>query len=296
MSKLAAAFGIDATATTTTTPDGTMPDGFEVSDGNATLDVTTEGGTTAVSYSLGGPATSGGSPGSAGSSGSGGSVSSGGATTGPSTGPNSPVTVEPPTDLPVPPDVDTSTTLPEKLAPVDVPTAEQAESTARDLLDRAGVLAGGQWTSEVTDSGGIAISCAVGQECTDTPGEVTARDVTLSLNVDGVRVDGISWTVTVGEHSRIESAYGEWASPVSLGTYALRTTASAFSALQHGEANFGGVEPVAGGVPETAPGETSTASVPPGDTGTLATSPTTDTSPSTTPPRQLTPKLPSRST
>ena len=120
VSRLAAAFGIDATATTTTAPDG-----FEVSDGNATLDVTTDGGTTAVSYSLGGPATSGSSSGS-----SGGSAGSNGVSTGPSTGPNSPVTVEPPTDLPVPPVVEPLTTLPAKLAPVDVPSAAQAESTA----------------------------------------------------------------------------------------------------------------------------------------------------------------------
>jgi hypothetical protein len=169
-----------------------------------------------------------------------------------------------------------STTLPARLAPVDVPSAAEATTTARDLLDRAGLLAGQQWDSSVNDAGGIAISCAVGQECTDTPSEVTARDVTFQLNVAGAPVDGVSWSVTIGEHSRIESLSGEWGSVARLGSYPLRSTASAFSALQRGDANVGGVEPVAGETPVNAQVAPDTA-VPPADPGTPATSPSTGT-------------------
>ena len=260
---LATALGIHATASIT-------PDGFQATDGKATLSVLTSAGTTEVSYSLGGSASSGGSIGSVGG-GSAGSTSAGGS----STGSNGSEAVHPPIAVPVPP-VYPSTTLPARLAPVDVPSAADATSAARDLLDQAGLLAGQQWDSSVTDAGGIAISCAVGQECTDTPGEVTAREVTFTLVVGGARVDGVSWSVTIGEHSRIESVSGEWGSVARLGSYPLRSTGSAFSALQHGDANVGGVEPLTGETPVNAQGAPATA-VPPAATGLPATSPSTGT-------------------
>ena len=116
------------------------------------------------------------------------------------------------------------------------------------MLDRAGVLAGGQWEATVNDSGGIAVACAVGADCPGVPAPVTARDVTFSLMLGGVRVSGIAWTVTVGEHRRVQSIYGEWGSAVELGNYHLRSTADAFDALKRGDAYFGGIEPLAGDV------------------------------------------------
>lgn len=245
VTQLADALGIDAAATTTA-------DGFQASDGTATLTVTVAYGTTQVSYFLGGGDVTGGSTGSAGGSasssdgvaadGSGG-VSNGSGGTG--------VAPEQPSDQPLPTDPpDTKVTLPPTLTPpVDVPSAEDAETIARALLDRAGVLAGQQWESEVNASGGIAVSCAVNEPCTSVPEQVTARDVTFHLAIDGVRVEGVGWTVTVGERSRIQSVYGEWGSAVVLGNYDLRSTADAFEALKRGDGYFGGPEPLARDVP-----------------------------------------------
>jgi hypothetical protein len=216
---LAAALGIDAPAIATV-------DGFSATGNDATLTVSTAYGATQISYYPGGRDVASGSSGS--------SDGSTGVSSPPSDGvgvaPTEPGVVE----------------LPQKLTPpVDVPNATDAEHTARELLDRMGVLDGQEWDTQVTDSGGIAISCAVGEDCSGTPRSVTARDVVFTLVIDGVRVNGIGWNVTVGERSRIDSLYGEWGTADILGTYALRSTADAFAALQKGDTNFGGGTPVA---------------------------------------------------
>jgi hypothetical protein len=232
VNRIAGALGIDADASTT-------PDGFQATDGTHTLIVSVNNGSTQVSYYPSAPgAVSGGSSGS--SSGSSGSADA----TPPPDKPAEPAYPAQPAYPAEPP-----TTLPSRLAPVAVPSAHDAETIAHDLLDRAGVLGDSQWTTAVNDSGGIAVSCAVGQSCTGVPDEVTARDVTFTLSIDGVRVEGINWNVTIGEHSRIESVYGEWGSPTVLGSYALRSTAAAFDALQHGDTSTGGIEAVDGDVP-----------------------------------------------
>jgi hypothetical protein len=218
--QLAEALGIGAPATETS-------DGFMASDSDATLTVTTSYGTTQISYY----------PGSNAVDGSGGGTS--GSSSGPATGAGSAP------DKPVPTDPG-AVEVPLKLtAPVDVPSADAAEGIARTLLDRMGVLDGAQWDTKVTDSGGIAVTCAVGENCTGVPQQVTARDVSFSLVVDGIHVSGVGWNVTVGERSAIQSVYGEWGAPVVLGTYDLRSTGDAFAALQKGDANFGGREPMA---------------------------------------------------
>ena len=188
------ALGIDATATATA-------DGFQASDNDATLTVTTSDGATDVSYYLGGHDRVR-------------RIERFGAGR---SAPDRRCRPGRPDRRAVPPDADTrgartTVDVPPKLtAPVDVPSASDAETIARALLDHAGVLTGQQWATDVTDSGGIAISCAVGETCTGMPGEVTARDVTFTLMIGGARVSGIAWNVTVGEHSQIESVYGEWA-------------------------------------------------------------------------------------
>lgn len=237
VNRLAAALGISSPATTTI-------DGFAASDTDATLTVTTNYGATQISYYPGGNDVGGGSSGSSGSSppsaGTGSEPADGGTSVAP-----------PPRDKPsavaVPAPNDPGVTeLPQKLTPpVDVPNASDAEGTARALLDRMGVLDGQQWDSQVSDSGGIAITCTVGEDCSGTTQAVTARDVSFTLVIDGVRVSGVGWNVTVGERSRIDSVYGEWGSAEVLGTYDLRSTADAFAALQKGDANYGGREPAA---------------------------------------------------
>ena len=68
--------------------------------------------------------------------------------------------------------------------------------------------------------------------------------MTFSLVLDGTRVDGVDWSVTIGEHRRIESLNGEWATPAPRGNYPLRSTADVFADLQHGKARFTGPQPM----------------------------------------------------
>ncbi|HTK17628.1 MAG TPA: hypothetical protein VL769_14640 [Acidimicrobiia bacterium] len=222
--RLAAALGIQTPATATV-------DGFSASDSDATLTVTTNYGTTQISYYPGG---------------NGAVDASGGGTSGGSSGSvSSPPSAGTGTAIAEPAPVDPGVVeVPPKLtAPVDVPNASTAEGIARELLDHMGVLDGQHWETVVTDSGGIAISCAVGEDCSGVPQQVTARNVSFTLVIDGVHVSGVGWNVTVGERSRIDAVYGEWGSAGVLGTYDLRSTADAFAALQKGDANFGGREP-----------------------------------------------------
>jgi hypothetical protein len=258
----AGALGIKAAATTT-------PDGFQASDGNATVLVSTAGGSTSVSYYPGAGVGVGGSSGSSGAST--GAVGSGTAS------PDSTAVV------PIPPDVATTipspiTTVPNKLTaptPVDVPSAHDAEGIARSLLDTMGVLEGSVWDSEVTDGGGIAISCVVGEKCTGDPASVSSRDVAFHLSINGVRVDGVDWSVTVGEHAKVESVYGDWGSADVIGAYDLRTTAAAFDALKAGDTGSGGPEPLAGEVPVKAQGEPATAPTSTVDSSSTVDQPTT---------------------
>ncbi|MDQ1509649.1 MAG: hypothetical protein QOG50_1493, partial [Actinomycetota bacterium] len=177
VNRIAAALGIGAAATATS-------DGFVASDSDATLTVTTSYGTTQISYYPGGNAVNGSGGGSSGSSSTGTGIAS--------TGANSSTAIEKPVaiDKPLPTQPGT-VEVPLKLtAPVDVPCADAAKGIARALLDRLGLLDGAQWVSNVSDSGGIAIACAVGENCTGVPQQVTARDVSFSLVVDGIHVSG----------------------------------------------------------------------------------------------------------
>ena len=270
VNKLAAALGIEAPATTTA-------DGFVASNTDATLTVATNYGTTQISYYPGG---------------NGAVVGSGGGTTAGSSGSASPPTAGTGSAIAEPTPVDPGVVeVPPKLTPpVDVPNASTAEGIARTLLDRMGVLDGQQWDTEVTDSGGIAISCAVGQDCSGVPQAVSARNVSFALVIDGVRVSGVGWNVTVGEHSRIDSVYGEWGSADVLDTYDLRSTADAFAALQKGDANFGGREPaaIAHDVPVNAQANPSVGAPKPVDTTPVDTKPV-DTTPVDTTPVDTTP-------
>ena len=233
--------------------------GWELETSDAFLNVDNSSGIVSVSYGVGAPGSVGGS------SGAGvGSVSSGAAT------PPDVVTIEPAPDATTPID-----TTPADTTPVDVPNAADAQSIAQALLDRMGVLAGQDWSVAVSDSGSIAIACAVGTPCPTVPPEVSARTVTFSLVVDKKTVAGLDWSVTIGEHRRIESVGGQWATPEIVGSYPLRSTATAFAELQDGTAQYPGPQPMAAdsGV---AGSETAV--------GAPESTPTTASTPSTTPP------------
>jgi len=233
---MSSALGMHATPVRTDT-------GWELRDGEALLTVTTSGVTSVDYTSTGGTGSSPGSVGS-GSAGAAGSATSGPGN--PSTGVSAPA---PPV---VPPATSSSTTLPLETvpsttvpAPVDVPRADDAMNMAQALLDGLGVLNGQQWSHDVSDVGGIAVSCAPGVECSSTPSPVTARTVTYDLVVNGVQVPSVSWSVTIGEHRRVESVSGTWAQPASVGTYALRSTQNVFNDLQGGHAQYVGPQPLA---------------------------------------------------
>ncbi len=223
---MSSALGMHATPLRTET-------GWELRDGEALLTVSTNRVTTVDFTRTGG---TGSSPGSVGS-GSAGGAGSGTSNTG---NPSVPPATSPSTTLPretVP-----SSTLP---APVDVPSADDAVNTARVLLSSLGLLNGQQWSHGVSDVGGIAVSCRPDTECNPTPSPVTARMVTYDLAVNGVQVPSVSWSVTIGEHRRVESVSGTWAQLASVGTYALRSTQNVFDDLQSGHAQYVGPQPLA---------------------------------------------------
>jgi hypothetical protein len=113
------------------------------------------------------------------------------------------------------------------------------------LLDRLGVLSGQQWADEVSDAGGVAVSCAADVPCAPVPTTVTARTVTAELVVDGVRLPAVGWSVTIGEHDQVESVSGTWAEPQDVDRYPLRSTQQVFDDLRAGNARFAGPQPLA---------------------------------------------------
>jgi hypothetical protein len=244
VARMAGALGMHAAPTRTST-------GYEVHDGDAVLTVNTAGGVTSVGYS----GTGGAGISIGGSAGSGSASSSTGEAVPPDAG--GPAT-DPPPIVAKPPGVDPSVTSPSTTIPnpVDVPSASDAADIAQSLLDSFGVLAGEKWAHDVTAANGVAFSCAAGETCTDTPAPpVTARTVTYELLVDGARVLGIDWSVTIGAHRRVESVSGTWASAGDASPYALRSTKDVFDDLQHGRAQYAGVQAMlAPGGPAIAPG------------------------------------------
>jgi len=199
--------------------------GYEVRDGDALLNVETNGGTTWVDYSSAGNAGAsvGGSPGAA-----------GGAVETPATG-------EPPVPPPTP--------LPTTPPPVDVPSADDAARIAQQLLDDLGVLDGQQWTHDVSDTStdGIGVSCAADTPCPPTPEPVISeRSVSYALVLDGAPLADVGWNVTVGGRGAVEAVSGTWAKPEPAGTYPLRSTADVFADLQHDRAQYVGPQPLAG--------------------------------------------------
>jgi hypothetical protein len=254
-------FGLTGSPTHTST-------GWQVQGTSAVLSFNIGGGDVTVSYALSVPSAVGGSTGSA------------GIATPPNTVTNGPLKVVPPAPSPVPTPAPIPTPAPVRtpttliappVPPVDVPSAADATSIARGLLIRLGVLARQDWSTAVTDSGGVAVSCAVGMPCPTVPPEVSARTVTFSLTLDGTRVDAVDWSVTIGEHRRVESVNGEWATPAAISSYPLRSTAAVFADLQHGTAKYPGPEPMM-----------AMSGAPAVEAPTIATSPSTATIPTVT--------------
>ena len=228
--------------------------GWDVRGARATLALLVDDAAVWVSYVFGVPSAEGGSAGAGGSAAAVGSASGGGAA-GPVGGVASPATEPKATEPKAADPAKPVPAVPPVVAPIGVPTSGQALSIARGLLDHLGVLAGPSWSASVSDSGVVAFGCPAGASCPEVAPQVIARTVRFSPTLDGTRVDGVDWSVTLGERSRVESVDGEWASPVPVGSYPLLTSIAAFTGLQHGTARYPGPQPMADGaaMPDAAP-------------------------------------------
>jgi hypothetical protein len=216
--------------------------GYEVRDGDALLNIETNGGVTWLDYSSAGNASNAGVAG-------GGSSGSSGAPDAPDVPdkPDPPVTTEPPAPR--------ATTPP----PVDVPNADDAARIAQNLLDTLGVVDGQQWAHNVSDTSndGVAVACADDTPCPPPPDPViSARNVSYALVLDGAQLPDVGWNVTVGSHGAVEALSGTWAKPERAGTYPLRSTADVLADLQHDRAQYVGPQPLAAGVAEIARDDT----------------------------------------
>ena len=227
--------------------------GWEVQDSLGVLSFIITDGDVTASYTLGAPNSAGGSAGSTGTATSPSAITNGL----PQAAPSPPPSVSTPVPLPTP-----TTAITPSVPPVDVPGDAEATSIARALLNRLGVLDGHDWSSVATDSGGVAVACAVGSPCPSIPSEASARTVTFSLTLAGTHVHGGEWSVTIGEHRRIESVNGEWATPTAINTYPLRSTAAVFDDLQQGTAKYPGPQPMTAMSSALAVGAPATATIP----------------------------------
>lgn len=149
--------------------------------------------------------------------------------------------------MPVEPPIDPGIT-----PPADLPSPAEAEQIARDVLDAMGVLDGADWAVTVTDSGmmGVAVACAEGEDCVDTPTEeyVMSRSVVFARVVDGVTVTGLEWSVEVGDAGAVSYVWGTLADLDPLGAYPLQSTAAVYDELVAGE-GYGGLPVPMGGEP-----------------------------------------------
>lgn len=144
---------------------------------------------------------------------------------------------------------------PSSLAPTDRPQDLPSDADARRIgeqtLHDLGVL-DGDWEYEVRDGGsvGIAVSCAVGENCADVPSEtyVVSRAFIAHRVIDGHRIDGLEWNVNIGDHSAINNVSGTLATIEAVGDYPLRSTSAAIDGIRNGTGYPG---PVPMGTPET---------------------------------------------
>lgn len=136
--------------------------------------------------------------------------------------------------------------------PEDLPSEEEAESLAHDLLVRLGVLEG-EWDVATSPSGmmGFAVACAEGEECpeTDVQETILSWSVTFARVVDGVPASGLEWAVDVGDRGAIQSLWGTLSDLEHMGDYPLRSTTEVFEDLKAGEDMFGGPVPLGAGAP-----------------------------------------------
>jgi hypothetical protein len=131
--------------------------------------------------------------------------------------------------------------VPPIATPTDLPSPEEAERLARDLLTRLGVLDGADWDVTVTDAGtvGVAVACPEDADAPTTcdPGETTSvlsRSVSFRRVVDGAVSSGLDWWVEVGDGGVVQSLSGTLGALEAQGEYPLRSTRAVFDDLVGG--------------------------------------------------------------
>lgn len=148
---------------------------------------------------------------------------------------------------------------PQVQAPQALPSAEAAQRIARRILERATVLDGAGWETDVTDGAGVvsAIACPIGASCPPQPRPVvTSRMVVFHRIVDGRRTAGLDWSVDVGDHGVVQSLSGTWARLELVAQYPLRAVADVYRDMVNGRAWHGRPMPLGasavGGAPSIA--------------------------------------------
>ncbi len=143
-------------------------------------------------------------------------------------------------------------TVAEPEGPENLPSQEEAEAIARDLLESLGVL-DGEWSVATSPSGmmGVAVACAEGEECpeSDVQETILSWSVTFARVVDGVEASGLEWAVEVGDAGEVQNVWGTLTELESMGEYPLRSTTEVFEDLKAGEGVFPGPVPLGAEVP-----------------------------------------------
>lgn len=143
-------------------------------------------------------------------------------------------------------------TVSEPPLPQDLPSAADARTQGEQLLRDLGVL-DGAWEFEVRDGGSVGIAsssvCTPQESCPPptTQTALTSRAVVAHRVIEGRRVDGLEWTVDIGDHGSVTSVSGTLAKVEAVGDYPLRPTSAALDDLRSGS---GSGFPVPLGAPE----------------------------------------------
>ncbi len=232
--------------------DGGRSRGWTVSGPNGMLNISENAGMSYFNYQSGGvPGAGGSSPGAEPPPGVRGGSDSGGATI---PDPGTALGTVPPPDSPLGPITSDGQPSPvaEPTRPQDLPSIADARAKGEHLLRDLGVL-DGAWEFEVRDggSGGVSRSgvCAPDVACDPPPVQtfVTGRTVVAHRVIDGRRIDGLEWTVDLGDHSAVTSVSGTLAKVEAIGAYPLRPTSAAIDQLRRG---VGSPYPIPLGAPE----------------------------------------------
>ena len=143
-------------------------------------------------------------------------------------------------------------TVSEGPLPQDLPSAADTRTQGEQLLRDLGVL-DGVWEFEVRDGGSVGIAsssvCTPQESCPPptTQTALTSRAVVAHRVIEGRRVDGLEWTVDIGDHASITSVSGTLAKLEAVGDYPLRPTSAALDEIKSGR---GSGFPVPLGAPE----------------------------------------------